>query len=393
MTGAMIDVILLIALLLAAVVGVSRGLLASAGALAGLAAAGFGAWWLLPLVSQAVPWPAVRGVAVAASGVALLLAGASIGSALGGVLRRGVDRIRLRPLDRVLGGALSVAVVALALSLVGQSVAVTAIPGVSSAIGSSQVLRAIDAATPRPVAAALAQARQAVLADGLPRLGALIDLPAVSRAVPPVDLDDPALQAAAQSVARITGTAAECSRTLTGSGFVIAPDRVITNAHVVAGVSDPVVELPGARAREGEVVYFDPVDDLAVIAVPGLRAAPLPVAGELTAGDAAVVQGYPFGGPFTADTAVVQTVADVPVPDIYGSSETIRRIYGMAATVQPGNSGGPVLTPAGAVAGVVFARADDGSAVGYAATTVELMPVLAQASDLVAPTTTGACLP
>ncbi len=392
MTGAVVDVILLIALLLAAVVGASRGLLASAGALAGLAAAGIGAWWLLPLVSQTVPWPAARGVIVAAAGVALLLAGAGIGAAAGGVLRRGADRIRLRPLDRLLGGALSVVVAALALSLVGQSVAVTAIPGVSSAIASSQVLRAIDAATPRPVAAALAQARQAVLADGLPRLGALIDLPVVARTAPAVNLDDPVLQAAAQSVARITGTAAECSRTLTGSGFVAAPERVITNAHVVAGVSDPVVELPGAPAREGEVVYFDPVDDLAIIAVPGLAAAPLPVAGELSAGDAAVVQGYPFGGPFTAGAASVQTVADVPVPDIYGSSESIRRIYAMAATVQPGNSGGPVLTADGAVAGVVFARADDGSAVGYALTTAELMPVLAQAPDVSAPVPTGACV-
>ncbi len=392
MTGTVVDVILLIALLLAAVVGVSRGLLASAGALAGLAAAGVGAWWLLPLVSQTVPWPAVRGVVVAAAGVALLLGGAGIGSAIGGMLRRGADRIRLRPLDRLLGGALSVVVAALALSLVGQSVAVTAIPGVSSAIASSQVLRLIDAATPRPVATALAQARQAVLADGLPRLGALIDLPAVSRTAPPVNLDDPELQTAAQSVARITGTAAECSRTLTGSGFVATPDRVITNAHVVAGISDPVVELPGAPALEGEVVYFDPVGDLAVIAVPELGAVPLMVAGELAAGDAAVVQGYPFGGPFTAGAASVQMVADVPVPDIYGSSEAIRRIYAMAATVQPGNSGGPVLTPDGAVAGVVFARADDGSAVGYAMTTVELMPVLAEAPDLSAPVSTGVCV-
>ena len=392
MTGTVVDVILLIALLLAAVVGVSRGLLASAGALAGLAAAGVGAWWLLPLVSQTVPWPAVRGVVVAAAGVALLLGGAGIGSAIGGMLRRGADRIRLQPLDRLLGGALSVVVAALALSLVGQSVAVTAIPGVSSAIASSQVLRLIDAATPRPVATALAQARQAVLADGLPRLGALIDLPAVSRTAPPVNLDDPELQTAAQSVARITGTAAECSRTLTGSGFVATPERVITNAHVVAGISDPVVELPGAPALEGEVVYFDPVGDLAVIAVPELGAVPLTVAGELAAGDAAVVQGYPFGGPFTAGAASVQMVADVPVPDIYGSSEAIRRIYAMAATVQPGNSGGPVLTPDGAVAGVVFARADDGSAVGYAMTTVELMPVLAEAPDLSAPVSTGVCV-
>ncbi len=392
MTGALIDVILLVALLLATVAGVSRGLLASAGSLAGLAAAGFGAWWLLPLVSQAVPWSAVRGVVVAATGVVLLLAGAGIGGAVGRVLRRGVERIRLRPLDRLLGGALSLVVAALALSLVGQSVAVTAIPGVSSAIASSQVLRAIDAATPRPIATALAQARQAVLADGLPRLGALIDLPAVPRTAPPVNLGDPALQAAAQSVARITGTAAECGRTLTGSGFVAGPDRVITNAHVVAGVSDPVVELPGAPVREGEVVYFDPVDDLAVIAVPDLGVAPLAVAGELTAGDAAIVQGYPFGGPFTAVAASIQTVADVPVPDIYGSSEAVRRIYAMAATVQPGNSGGPVLTPGGAVAGVVFARADDGSAVGYAMTTAELMPVLAEAPGLHAPAATGACV-
>ncbi|MFC8943665.1 trypsin-like peptidase domain-containing protein, partial [Streptomyces griseoincarnatus] len=89
----------------------------------------------------------------------------------------------------------------------------------------------------------------------------------------------------------------------------------MTNAHVVAGVDRPVVELPGGAVREGRVVYYDPVDDLAVIAVRNLDADPLGIAPTLSAGDRAVVQGYPYGGPFTSGSAGVISVNTVRVPD------------------------------------------------------------------------------
>lgn len=385
-----VDIVLGVVLVVALVVGLQRGLFASVGTLAGVAAGGIAAFWLIPIVNDAVAWPRWRGLVVVAVALLLLLAGASLGSAVGLLIRRGADRVRLRGLERLLGGAVSLVVAALAVSLVGQSVTATGMPIVSQALSSSHVLRTIEQITPRPVQATLAQLRGAVLDEGLPTLGTLLD-GAVSPGAPEVALDDPALAAAAQSVGRVSGVAYACGTSATGTGFVIAPDRVVTNAHVVAGVETPVVELPGVAAREGRIVYFDPVDDLAVIAVDDLGASALPVVPTLAMGDTGVVQGYPFGGPFEMGGAEVISVGPAQVPDIYDGSTAQREVYALAATVRPGNSGGPLLTVRGEVAGVVFARAERDDALGYAMTTAELVPVLAQAQDLDASVSSGRC--
>jgi S1-C subfamily serine protease len=386
-----VDVVLIGILLVALLVGVQRGLLASLGALIGLVLGGFGAFWLVPIVNDVWPWQNSRVIAVIALAVALMLGGAAAGGAIGALLRRGVDRSTpLRVVDRVLGGALAVLAGALSLSLIASSVAATGTPGISTALASSQVLRAIDAVTPRPVAETLARVRSAVLDDGLPQLGELLDLD-VQPTAPPVALDDPELAVAAASVARVSGVAYACGTSATGSGFVLAPDRVVTNAHVVAGVTAPIVELPGQPAREGRIVYFDPIDDVALIAVDDLGADAIPVIAPIAPGTAAVVQGYPFGGPFTMVNAEVISSGSVLVPDIYGTSNALRDIYALAATVQPGNSGGPLLTADGAVAGLVFARAESDLDRGYAMTTAELEPVLAGAAGWTEAVSTGSC--
>jgi S1-C subfamily serine protease len=386
-----IDIVLIALLVFALVIGVQRGLLASLGVVIGVILGGLAGFWLVPIVNDFWPWQSTRAVTVIGVVILLLVIGASAGGAVGAALRRGVDRRRpLRVIDRILGGALAVLAGALSLSLIGSSIAATGAPLISTAIASSQVLRTIDAFTPRPVTEALARVRSAVLDDGLPQLGALLDLD-VQPSAPPVALDDPELSVAAASVARVSGVAFACGTSATGSGFVIAPDRVVTNAHVVAGVETPVVELPGLPAREGRIVYFDPVDDLALIAVDGLGAAALPVVAPLSPGTAAVVQGYPFGGPFTMVGAEVISAGSVFVPDIYGDSSSLRDIYALAAEVNPGNSGGPLLTADGAVAGVVFARAEDDVDRGYAMTTAELEPVLAGAGGWTDAVPSGSC--
>ena len=348
----LVDIVLIVLLALALIVGIARGFLATIGFFAGLALGGIAAFWLIPYVGQWVTDPMWRGAAIVAAGVLLLLLGAALGTAVGNALRRGVDRIKLRVPERILGGVVNLAAAALALSFFAGTLTTAGVPVVSAALASSNVVRTIDRLTPDPVRAALAELRGTVFADGIPRLGELIQIGSVPSA-PAVALDDPALTQAAQSVARITGTAYACGITASGSGFVVADDRVVTNAHVVAGVDAPLVELPGQAAKEGRVVYFDPMDDLAVIAVDGLDATALPVVPALSVGSAAVVQGYPYGGPFTSGNATVLSEGTVPVPDIYGDQSAPREIYALGAVVRPGNSGGPLLTPAGEVAGVV----------------------------------------
>lgn len=385
-----IDIALIALLAIALIVGIARGFLATVGFFAGLAVGGIAAYWLTPIVAQYVYDPQWRGAAILGSGVLLLVLGAAIGSAIGRAARRGVDRIRLRVPERILGGVVNLAAGALALSFIAGALTTAGMPVISAALASSTVVRTIDRFTPEPVRVALAEIRGTILGDGIPRLGELIEIGDVPTA-PEIALDDPALTQAAQSVARINGTAYACGITASGTGFVVADDRVVTNAHVVAGVDVPLVELPGQSAREGRIVYFDPIDDLAVIAVDGLDATPLPVVPTLAVGAAAVVQGYPYGGPFTSGSATVLSVGTVPVPDIYSDQSAPRDIYALGGVVRPGNSGGPLLTPAGEVTGVVFARAENDENVGYAMTTAELDPVIAQLGALSAPVESGAC--
>lgn len=385
-----VDLVLLLILLVALSAGLSRGLLATLGGLAGLIIGGLAAFWAVPAVNDLLPTSQWRGPVAIAVAVLLPVLGASLGSGLGHDLRRGVDRTALRPLERLLGGAANVVVAALALSFVGNAITATGTPVVASALSSSAVLRTIEDVTPPAVGRPLAEMRATVLDDGLPRLNLLI-VPRQAPVAPSIDLENADLEAAARSVARISGIAYACGKSSTGSGFVVTPDRVVTNAHVVAGVDRPVVELPDAPAREGRVVYFDPVDDLAVIAVDDLAADPLDIVPSLSVGDSAVVQGYPYGGPFTSRSAGVIGVDTTRVPDVYGTGASSREVYSLAAEVRPGNSGGPLLTTGGEVAGVIFARADSEADVGYAMTNAELLPVAAQAPELDEAVSSGRC--
>lgn len=386
-----VDVLAVLVLLAALVTGIRRGLFASLGTLIGLAAGAVAAFWLTPLVNGWVPAPQWRPVSVIGATAALLLCGALLGSFVGGLVRAGADRLRLRVIERLLGGVAGVVVAALIMVLIAPAITAGGMPVVSAAVASSRVLQAIDAVVPAPVETALSEVRAAVLDDGLPRLGTLLTPGAVQPAAP-VALDDPEVTAAAASVARVSGTAYACGRSMTGSGFVIAADRIVTNAHVVAGVDRPVVELPGVGAREGRVVYFDPIDDIAVIAVPDLAAAALPLADGDIVGSTGVVLGYPHGGPFTGAPAVVLSTGIVPVPDIYDETWNARDIAALQARVRPGNSGGPLVTDDGEVAGLVFARADGDPELGYAMTVAEVATIAERAPALDGAVTPGRCI-
>ncbi|GMA27606.1 MarP family serine protease [Arenivirga flava] len=388
--GAVADVVIVLLLVSALVAGVRRGLLSSLGLWAGLVAGAIAAYWAVPIVIAAVPSAVWRGPAAVLAAIVLLGVGSSLGEGIGRLLGGVADKVGLRWFERLLGGAAGVVVGALAASLLTATVVPLGVPVVSSALGASSVVRTIDGLTPAPVAGALARVRTAILDGQLPELGELfggLD----GQDVPEVDAGSAALRASGESVARITGIAYSCGRSVSGTGFIVAEDRIVTNAHVVAGVDDPVVELPGEAALPGRVVYFDPVDDLAVIAVDGLQGEPLPIAGDLAVGEQAVVQGYPYGGPFSTVGAEVVAVGDVPVPDIYGGASEPRGVSALATDVYPGNSGGPLLSTDGEVVGVIFARGADGQQIGYATTVEEASDVLTGAAGWTSPVATGAC--
>ena len=372
--------------------GYRRGLLHSVFALLGVATGAVVAYFAIPLVGSWVPEPMWRIVATVFVAIALVVFGHSVGAAAGRSIRSSLKRSPLRFVDRLLGAAVTGVAAALITAVLALSVTALGVPVLSQAIGASSVLRGISDLTPDPVEGALAQLRQSVVDDGLPlisdALGGITTSPELPRARPAGD----ALARAAQSVVRITGNAYECGQNQTGSGFVVATDRVVTNAHVVAGVTAPIVETPGGGALPGRVVYFDPAKDLAVIAVDGMTTVALPLSPTLERGSLGVVDGYPYGGPFSTKPAKVLSVATTSVDDIYGASPSSREIYTLAADVREGNSGGPFLAEDGSVAGVVFAKSADLDNVGYALTMTELSPVAAQAPGLTATVPSGTCV-
>ena len=386
-----LDLILILALLSYLVYGLRNGFLVTAGGIAGFAAGAVAAFFAVPLVSGFVEDSGWRLTAIVAAAVVLVVLGHGLGTMVGRQIR-GAVRIRpLRAMDRLVGGAVNVVVSALVMSMLAFSVSSLGVPFVSQQLAESKVIRFIDGLTPVPVKATMAQLRSTVIGNGIPTLlEGLEQGPAVP--VPNASTDTPALNRAAESVLRIAGTAYQCGQNQTGTGFVVSEDRVVTNAHVVAGVSQPVVEMPDGGAMPGRVVYFDTKHDLAVLAVDGLQASPLALGRDLPGGSPAAFAGYPHGGPFQSKPATVQDITAVLVPDIYGNNASPEEIYRLAGDVQPGNSGGPLLTMDGQVAGVIFAKATADTEMGFAITMDDLTPVASQAASLSAPVSSGQCI-
>jgi S1-C subfamily serine protease len=386
-----IDLFLVLVLIGYLTYGFRTGLMRSIGGIVGVVGGGMAAYFAIPFIGRLVPAPEWRAFSVLLLVVVMLAIGHSVGAALGHAIRKHLRAQPLRVVDRILGAGVNVVVAALVVSVLAAGVTSLGVPLLSPAVASSGVVRAIDGATPDPVKSVLAQARSFAIEEGLPLIADAFG-PAAPPPIPDIDTSTGPLSVAAQSVVRISGTAYSCGQSQSGTGFVIAPERVITNAHVLAGVDEPVVEAPGAGGRTGRIVYFDPVDDLAVIAVPGLPTPPLAVNPELGQGARGVVNGYPFGGPFTSRPAEVVSIDTIVVPDIYGDDPSQRQVYVLAADVDPGNSGGPFLDQEGAVAGVIFGRAENTDNVGYALTLGEVGEVLDQAASLSAPVPSGRCV-
>ncbi|MDI3194402.1 MarP family serine protease [Pseudarthrobacter sp. AL07] len=386
-----LDLALILALLSYLIYGLRNGFLVTLGGIAGFAAGAVAAFFAVPLVSGFVDDSGWRLTAIVAAAVVLMALGHGLGTMIGRTIRGAVRIKPLRAVDRLVGGAVNVVVSALVMSMLAFSVSALGVPLVSQQLAESKVIRYIDGLTPVPLKTTMAQLRSTVIGNGIPTLLEGLDH-GQPVAVPNASTDTPALNLAARSVLKIAGTAYQCGQNQTGTGFVVSPGRVVTNAHVVAGVSQPVVEIPDGGAMPGRVVYFDTRHDLAVLAVEGLPSEPLTLTSDLPNGSPAAFAGYPHGGPFQSKPATVQDITSVRVPDIYGENPAPSAIYRLAGDVQPGNSGGPLLTMEGLVAGVIFAKATSGTEMGFAITMDDLFPVASQAASLSAPVSSGQCI-
>jgi S1-C subfamily serine protease len=385
------DIVFLLMLIGSAFGGYRRGAILQAFGLAGL---------LVGLMVAAVVAPAAARMAEdtasrLAIAVAVVLTGAAIGNLMGWLagsrVRKRVDGENAKRADAVIGSALSVLALFATTWFLALNLAAGPFPSVARSIRDSQVVKLLDATLPAPPP----------LIAGLGRAADILGIPEAFAGLPPppaAPVDAPAeadvlaaAEAARPSMVQILGDGCVKGFLNEGSGFVVSPHYVVTNAHVVAGTHDQSV-VSGRVRLPATVIGIDPDLDVAVLYVPQLQAPALPLAtAESARGTGGAILGYPGGQPLRSTPAAVRAVVDATGRDIYGQGEVERRLYELQASVRSGNSGGPFVLPDGQVAAVVFAASTLDTNTAYAIASWQVKEYVASVGGLPQPVGTGAC--
>lgn len=395
--GTVIDAVLVVAVALAAYSGYRQGALVSASSLVGLALGAVAGILIAPRAISAIDDARMRVIVGIAILVVLVVVGEVAGMVLGRSLRGWLHNSPARFLDSLVGMVLQALAVLVGAWLLATPLRDASLTGAATAdaVGQSRVLTKVGEVAPPWLAAVPDRFRTLLNESGLPdAIG-----PYGRTTINPVDPPDPALVRASgvaqvrDAVVKVRGEAPACQRALEGSGFVFAPDRVMTNAHVVAGTSSLTVRV-GSRVLPATVVLFDPDVDVAVLEVPGLGVAPLRfVDSALRTGDDAIALGYPQDGPFRASPMRVRGKVNLSSPDIYGQTQTRREAYTLRGRIEQGNSGGPLITPGGEVAGMVFGAGESAKdETGFAITAAQLSDAVAKGRGSDSPVSTEGCV-
>ncbi len=323
--------------------------------------------------------------------VGALLAGAVMASGLEGIGARARAALRLpglRLIDGLLGAALT-ACVGLGVWWIVGAIALQSSGSIQlrQDIQRSAILRGLNGLLPPsgPILHALARF------DPLPSVrGPVADVPAPTRGI----LAAPGVRRAERSVVRVLGSA--CGLGVEGSGWVAGPGLIVTNAHVVAGESDTVVQVGGhPPSLRAQVLLFNPHDDVAVLRVPSLALPVLRLEAAPRSGTSAAILGYPMDGPFNAQPARLGQTASVRTEDAYGNGPVIRRITSLRGIVRPGNSGGPMIDSRGRVLATIFAAITPSgpgpNPGGFAVPNELVSAALRLARQRTTPVTTGRC--
>ena len=393
MNGDLLDLVLLGAAALFALSGYRQGFVVGVLSFVGFLGGGVLGAELAPRLATRSPFDGFPRTTVALVAVFVLATlGQVLATVVGNVVRQRIVWRPVRVVDSLAGAAVSAVSVLLVAWLVGTAVASSPFTSLASQVRRSVVLDAVDGAVPGGAKGFFASFRRLIDDRGFPEVfGDLV--PTQVRPVDPPDArvaGSAVVAAVRDRVYKVTGVAKSCSKRIEGTGFLFAPERVMTNAHVVAGVTEPKVEV-GSRQLRATVVLYDPDRDIAVLQVPGLAGRPLAFSGPARTGDSAVVVGYPLDGPFRADAARIRGTQDARGPDIYQSKTVTREIYALRARVRPGNSGGPLVDTRGGVLGVVFAAAADDPQTGYALTAAEVATDVTRGRTATAPVSTRGC--
>ncbi|MEC3975028.1 MarP family serine protease [Amycolatopsis sp. H20-H5] len=389
-----VDVLVLLLALLAAVSGAFQGVIVALPSLIGVVLGAIVGIKLAQLVVELFMNPAARVAFAVATFLLLVALGETLGVWVGRKLRQKINPDKLSGVDKTLGALVQAAVVFVVAWLIATPLTtVSGLPWLPKAINGSVVLGEVNNVMPEAAQGFPSELRKLLDASGFPLAVDPFQKAPTLDTSPPDDAlpDSSVVKRVHESVVKIRGNASSCSRALEGSGFVISPQRVMTNAHVVAGTDEVAIETTKGRLP-ARVVYFNPEVDIAVLAVPRLEAEPLPFASETAAaGDSAIVLGYPLDGPYKATPARVRGRINLRGPDIYEKNTVQRDVFTVRAGIRSGNSGGPMITPGGQVIGVVFGAAVEDPDTGFTLTAAQVLDEVNAAPAQSANVSTGPC--
>lgn len=395
MSANIVDVLALVVIGVAVVFGWRSGFVIQALALAGFVAGLALVVVVAPLISGLVADASalVRAGAVIVVLGALVFGGQAVGSMIGGRIKQRIGGGVIGGLDSGGGAAFGFVRGLFLVWLLGGLLGIVQVSGLSTQARQSLILRAIDSRFPSPVVLA-AQLGQLVESAGLPDIfvGAPPPPDSLPAGVPSLAQAETFVADARGSTVRIEATA--CGNFVTGTGFAINAHHIVTNAHVVAGSDEVWISFDGQLERHrATVVLFDPELDAALLYSPDLRLVPLTLAAAgPERGVQAAALGFTGGGSLRVVPAVVSRELDALGRDIYGTTIVERRVIELREDVRPGDSGGPLLTAGGEVAGVTFSESQSDSAIGYALTPEAILEVTTPALTSQTPVDTQECV-
>jgi S1-C subfamily serine protease len=379
-----VDWLLIGALAIFAWAGWRQGFVAGVLSFAGFLGGGVAALlWLPSLIKSFVTDQSISVIVLGVAVLASAILGQVLFSILGRRLRENLTWRPVKFVDSFAGSALNV----LAFALVGWVIASVLVfmpsNSIAGQIGQSQVLSTLDAIVPNQARTLFKNVSTLVGQTGIPRIvTGFGQEPSSQVAKPEAGISRDVFPVIETFTVRLTGDAQECNQSVSGSGFYFAPGRLLTNAHVVAGVQELQVRLTGLETSvPGQVIYFDPQKDVAVIATKerDTRVA-LFARGKAEIGDNSAVAGYPGGGDLSVTPARISGILSARGENIYGDIGVERAVYSLRSNVIPGNSGGPLVNGDGQILGLVFGSNTD-SDVGYALTNSELQDAVKFANE------------
>ena len=389
-----LDIAVLAVAFIAAISGWRSGALGSLLSFVGVLLGAIAGVLLAPHLVAQISAPRAKLFAALFLILGLVVVGEVAGVVLGRAVRGAIHSNSVRFFDSLIGVAVQLVVVLVAAWLLATPLTSSSgQPNLAAAVRGSRVLAQVNDFAPEWLKTVPKRLSALLDTSGLPQvLEPFSRTPVVAVAAPDATLaDNPVVESTEPSVVKIRAIAPSCQKVLEGSGFVLSPDRVMTNAHVVAGANSVTVEASG-NPYDATVVSYDPTVDIAILSVPNLPSGPLAFANTpVTSGTQAIVMGYPGGGGFVPTPARIRELIELSGPDIYRSATVNREVYTVRASVEQGNSGGPLIDLNGQVLGVVFGAAVDDNDTGFVLTAKEVAAQLAHIGDT-APVATGECV-